>query len=62
MTTFAEILHETSQLLDMTDAFSARYIQPARVKMDSPSIVIPATDNKQGEAKAPTIKPNSITR
>jgi hypothetical protein len=62
MTTFAEILNEANQLLDMADVFESRYIQAGSAKMDSPSIVIPATDNKQGEAKEPTVKPNSITR
>jgi hypothetical protein len=62
MTTFAEILNEANQLTEMADIFATRYVSSARGQMKAPIVVIPATDSKQGEEKAPTAKPNGITR
>lgn len=46
----------------MADIFATRYVSANRGQMKAPMVVIPATDSKQGEEKAPTAKPNGITR
>ncbi|HLP51032.1 MAG TPA: hypothetical protein VK154_09135 [Chitinophagales bacterium] len=62
MSTFAEILNEATQVLQMAETFNTRYLEPARIQQNAPCVVIPAPQTTQGEQKMPVAKPNGITR
>jgi len=62
MISFAEILKETNQVMQMHTEFSATLLTNTQPKQNAPCISIPAVETTQGEQKAPVAKPNGVTR